>query len=69
MCNPNGTRLQKAIYWKLENKRAANKAEATDRVSSDLTVGSASTQGSQVRALQQLSTNQLRVRSSTLNVT
>lgn len=67
MCNPNGTDLQKEVFWRVENKRLANKAEATSRVSSEIT-GLASAQGSQVRALQQLSTNQLRVRSSSLNV-
>ncbi len=68
MCNLNGTDLQKAIFWKVSNKRDANKVATTNAVSSDLSIGSASTQGSQVRAVQQLSTNQLRVRSSNLNI-
>lgn len=68
MCNPSGTAFQKAIFGKLSDARLANQAEATNKVSSDVSGGLTAAQGSRVRALQQLSTNQLRVRSSQLNV-
>lgn len=68
MCNLSGTEEQKAIFGKLSAIRAANKAEATNKVSSDVSGGLATAHGSRVRALQQLSTNQLRVRSSQLTV-